>query len=51
MSSSKTSPLDPNTFDPQVAAEQREQRKKVIKARWQNVIAKKNVPSGGSLQS
>lgn len=32
MSSSKTSPLDPNAFDPQVAAEQREQRKKVIQS-------------------
>ncbi len=32
MSSSKTSPLDPNSFDPQVAAEQREQRKSKIQS-------------------
>ena len=32
MSSSKTSPLDQNAFDPQVAAEQREQRKNRIQS-------------------
>ena len=38
MSSSKTSPLDQNAFDPQVAAEQREQRKNRI----QNSLAKRH---------
>jgi len=32
MSSSNTSPLDPNLLDPQVAAEQREQRKRKIQS-------------------
>ena len=32
MSSSNTSPLDQNVFDPQVAAEQREQRKRKIQS-------------------
>ena len=39
--SSNTSPLDQNVFDPQVAAEQREQRKKSFKALQQSVIVKK----------
>ena len=41
MSSSNTSPLDQNVFDPQVAAEQREQRKEKSKVLWQSATAKK----------
>jgi hypothetical protein len=41
--SSNTSPLDQNVFDPQVAAEQREQRKAMIQSSWQSVIVKKSI--------